>query len=175
MNWYGGWIVFNKPDVIDYTRRLARWLGISHRVGSDMCYWLITESGQIISKSSVEHVTQDDYLQEDTKKHIEEFNRKLEERLDDANFTLEGDEDVDLAYLEDIEADENPGVNVEGGVMPSAEEYDDMVTEERPEDDDEEAIDKYLNMELIMDVGTENERRGRVVKRSRGLEGEPIG
>ena len=29
-------------------KRLARWLGISHRIGSDMCYWLITESGQII-------------------------------------------------------------------------------------------------------------------------------
>ena len=34
-------------------KRLARWLGISHRIGSDMCYWLITDSGQIISKSSV--------------------------------------------------------------------------------------------------------------------------
>lgn len=37
-------------------KQLARWLGISHRIGSDMCYWLITESGQIISKSSVQHV-----------------------------------------------------------------------------------------------------------------------
>jgi hypothetical protein len=34
---------------------------------------------------------------------------------------------------------------------------------------------KYLNVELIMDVGTNDERWGRVVKRSRGLDGEPIG
>jgi hypothetical protein len=33
-----------------------------------------------------------------------------------------------------------------------------MVTPERPEDDDEEAIDKYLNVELIMNTGTNNER-----------------
>ncbi len=44
-----------------------------------------------------------------------------------------------------------------------------------PEDDDKEAIDKYLNVELIMDVGTNNEWWGCVVKWSWGLEGEPIG
>ena len=49
-----------------------------------------------------------------------------------------------------------------------------MLRGERPEDDDEEAIDRYLNMELIMDIGTSGERRGRVIKRSRGPDGEPI-
>ena len=52
----------NKPDTSDGVRRLGRWLGISHRVGSDMCYWLITESGKLVSKTSVEHVILDDYL-----------------------------------------------------------------------------------------------------------------
>ena len=28
-----------KPDVNDKSRRLARWLGVSHHVGSDLCYW----------------------------------------------------------------------------------------------------------------------------------------
>ena len=32
----------NKPDVSDDVRRLVIWIGISHRVRSDMCYWLIT-------------------------------------------------------------------------------------------------------------------------------------
>jgi ribosomal protein L31E len=50
-----------------------------------------------------------------------------------------------------------------------------MVTAERPEEDEEEAIDNYLNVELIMNTGTNDERRGRVIKRSRGLDGEPIG
>ena len=93
----------NKPNVTDETKRLARWLGVSHRVGSDLCYWLITESGQVVSKTSVEHVTRDDYLQEDTKKKIEEFNKKLEERLDDTNFILQGEDGVDLKMLEDID------------------------------------------------------------------------
>ena len=166
-----------KPDVTDKARRLGRWLGVSHRVGSDLCYWIITNSGQLVSKTSVEHVTQDDYLQPDTRKEIEEFNRQLEERLKDDNFILkdEAGNPLGLAYLEDIEIDENPGVKVEGGVVPSDEDYGDMPVGERPEDDDEEAIDQYLNMELIMDVGSNDERRGRVIKRARGQDGEAIG
>ena len=50
-----------------------------------------------------------------------------------------------------------------------------MLTDERPEADDEEAIDNYLTCKLIMDVGSGNERKGRVTKRSRGHGGEPIG
>ena len=50
-----------------------------------------------------------------------------------------------------------------------------MITDERPEADDKEAVDKYLACELIMDVGSGNELKGRVTKRSQGHEGEPIG
>ena len=41
-----------------------------------------------------------------------------------------------------------------------------MITVERPEAGDEEAMDKYFNVELILDVGSANERRGRVAKHS---------
>ena len=50
-----------------------------------------------------------------------------------------------------------------------------MITGERPEGDDEEAVDKYLNDELIFDVGLVNKRQGRVAKRLRGLDGEAVG
>ena len=39
----------NKPDSLDGVRRLGRWLGILHHVGLDMCYWLITDSGTLVS------------------------------------------------------------------------------------------------------------------------------
>ena len=133
-----------KPNFTDNTRQLAHWLGISHRVGSDLSYWLITESGKVISKTSVEHVTRDDYLQADKKAEIEAFNRRLEESLDDANFMIDGEGEFDSMYLDDIDDDENPGVihtdEEEYDTTPSAEDYGDMHTNERPEDDDEEAI-----------------------------------
>ena len=27
--------------------RSARWLGVAHRIGSDLCYWLLLESGRL--------------------------------------------------------------------------------------------------------------------------------
>jgi hypothetical protein len=29
----------------------GRWLDVLHHVGSDLCYWLIIDSGQVVSKS----------------------------------------------------------------------------------------------------------------------------
>jgi hypothetical protein len=78
-------------------------------------------------------------------------------------------------YLDDIEDDENSGVVHTDVNTPSPEDYGDMNTEDRPEDDEQEAIDKYLNVELIMNMGTNDERRGRIIKRSWGLDGEAVG
>ena len=168
------WDVPTKRNINDDTRRLARWLGVSHRVGSDLSYWLVTDSGQLVSKTSVEHVTRDDYLQEGTKRAIVDFNVTLEQRLDDANFQLPGDsgDDIDVPpmYLEDFDYDDNPGVLYSGGITPDIAEQEDV----HPDEDDE-AVDKYLNMELTLGVGTDDPRRGRVLKRSRGLDGRPTG
>ena len=96
----------NKPDVSDNVRRMAIWLGISHCVGSEMCYWLITESGKLISKTLVEHVTRDGMLASGIKQQIDIFNTKLEERLDDTSFMVDGVAGFDSAYLDEIKDDQ---------------------------------------------------------------------
>ena len=68
-----------------------------------------------------------------------------------------------------------PGVVQDPGLTPMAEEHDDMPIDEKPEADDEDAIDEHLNAELIMDVGTNNERRGWVIECSWGQDGAPVG
>ena len=92
-----------------------------------MCYWVATDSGQLVSKTSVKHVMQEDYVQADICKQIDEFNQKLEDRLDDANFQLNIDEDADLSFLEDIEINDSSRVTTEHGVTPGDEEYGDML------------------------------------------------
>jgi folate-dependent phosphoribosylglycinamide formyltransferase PurN len=67
---------------------LGRWLGVSHCVGSDLCYWIVTDSGQVVSKTSVEHVTRDDYLNEDMKAKVKEFEKKLVRVRVRVNLTL---------------------------------------------------------------------------------------
>jgi hypothetical protein len=177
--WY--WDRPDKPSINDETRKLARWLGVSHRVGSDLCYWLITESGKIISRTSVEHVTRDDYLEPDTEKKIKDFNTALEERLDDKNFKVEGNIGPNdwLLDIENEKYDLNYGAMATDGVTPTDEDYGDMLHDERPEADifeeDPKMIDKYLGVEMKMDVGTGQERTGRVIKRARGPDGRVVG
>ena len=169
-----------KPDLTDDDWKLARWIGISHRVGSRMCYWLITQSGKLISKTSVRHVTRTDYQEAEVKRRIDEFNTKFEERMDDTNFTVK-DDPFSREWWDDSadsvdQMDSNYGVVRNDENIPTDEEYGDMFMEDRPDDDEEEElIDKYLNMELRLDVGSGDERTGRVIKRSRGHDGNPIG
>jgi hypothetical protein len=50
-----------------------------------------------------------------------------------------------------------------------------MIVEEHPKADDEEVVDKYLNMELRMGAGMHDERWGQVIKCAKGIGGEPVG
>ena len=81
-------------------------------------------------------------------------------------------------YLEDIDDDPvfNPSVTYPG-VELMAEDYGDMITDKWPNKDDldDEAIGKYLNMELIFSISTNDKRQGCVVKHLQGLDGNLIG
>eukprot|EP00957_Ditylum_brightwellii_P132221 10082020-Ditylum_brightwellii.AAC.1 len=58
---------------------------------------------------------------------------------------------------------------------PDVDEYTDMITDKHPDENDEEAMDQYLTAELILGLGTDGERVGRVMKRCWGLDGQSIG
>eukprot|EP00957_Ditylum_brightwellii_P147743 11250986-Ditylum_brightwellii.AAC.1 len=62
-------------------------------------------------------------------------------------------------------------VTYEEITTPDIEEYTDMITKECPDKDDEEAMGQYLTAELILGLGTDRKRLGRVIKRSQGLDG----
>ena len=42
-----------------------------------MCYWLITETSRLVSKTSSEHVMRYDYLKPDIEFRVDDFNKKL--------------------------------------------------------------------------------------------------
>ena len=89
------------PSMAEHDRELARWMGVAHRHGSDMCYWLLPVSGKPIVTTTLQHVTGEDYRNPDLKSRIDDFNRQLSIRLDDTNFVLPGNEDIDY-YAQDV-------------------------------------------------------------------------
>jgi hypothetical protein len=62
------WVYDHKKIELDGTgRRLARWLGVAHCVGSDLCYWLLLSTGHVVARTTVQHVTREDILNPEIK------------------------------------------------------------------------------------------------------------
>ena len=36
---------------------LGRWLGVSHRVGTSLCYWILSNKGKILSQTTGQNLT----------------------------------------------------------------------------------------------------------------------
>ena len=139
-----------------------------------MCYWIITDIFKIVSKTSVKHVTIDDYLKLDLYSRVDVFNKKLTKRIDNGNLQVNSDVNSKFYFvMSDEDLSENLGVYYASGITPKDEEYGDMIVVGRP-DDEEAVIDNYLNMNLIFDVGTNDKRRGTVVKISQLIGGRAI-
>ena len=56
-----------------------------------MCYWIITESVKLVSNTAVNHLTRYDDLKTDIESRVDDFNKKLTERLYDVNFQVNSD------------------------------------------------------------------------------------
>jgi hypothetical protein len=158
-----------KTDMNQEQSKIGRWIGIAHRVGSEMTYWILTESANVIARSTVQHITSSDMAKDTVKERVSAFDLAVENRLAEDDYIIE---DPNLFYLDDEDGDDlgnnwNPNV-------PTDAEYDDMIQEPKPDVDDIETYDKYLNSEFVIDRGGE-QVRARVAKRARSDSGLPIG
>jgi hypothetical protein len=170
------WIENEKTDTTTDGVHLGRWLGVSHRVGSDMCYWILTKSGKVISNSSVQHVTRLDRQKPEITTRITLFDEAVNRRLDDTNFHLE--DDILGTRIDDI--DDGNGVTA-GNIdidVPTDAEYDDMKFGYKPkhgDDDGLEYFDNYIGAEISVQHGDATER-ARVKKRTRNSDaGDLVG
>ena len=60
-----------------------RWLGISHRVSAGMCCWVLNEQGDVISQSTVQHVTKEDLWNSTLKETLKLAFKRIKEKLSD--------------------------------------------------------------------------------------------
>ena len=80
--YYVVWYI-NSNDSFPTTKgeKLARWCGVSHRVGQAMCYWILTVAGTLISRTTVRPVTDEELRKPDVREQIHNFKLKLNESL----------------------------------------------------------------------------------------------
>ena len=75
------WVIYRSNTGMGETS-LGRRVGISHKVGQAMSYWIVTVSGSIISCVTVQRLTEDEKQTDEYKRRRTEFDEHLEKRLD---------------------------------------------------------------------------------------------
>jgi hypothetical protein len=65
---------------------VGRWLGIAHQIGSSMTCWVLTKSGKVIARSTVQHITTTDMAQPAIQKSVGIFDTAVSQCLADLNF-----------------------------------------------------------------------------------------
>ena len=74
---------FNSADTFPNDKEcLGRWLGVSHRVGQGLCYFIVNNNGQVISNSTVRPATNDEIETDTFKNKLIELDDKIKNSLD---------------------------------------------------------------------------------------------
>jgi len=161
-----GWYepVYQYQDVpFPQTKRIiARWLGVAHRVGQALCYWILTESGQVVARTSIQKLTDDELKSPVTITELAQFDEKIQAKL--GKPILETEDENSNTYFLDIYDDE--------GVTES---YDPDAA--RDEDDlypDQDTYDQYITSQVLLPRG-DNYEKGTVKRRKRDANGNVVG
>ena len=165
------WVWYRENAGLGETK-VGRWLGVSHRVGTLMSFWVLTSSGKVLSRTTVQRMTQLETQLEENKTRMKDFSEHLTERIggndivaedENGNVTLEIDDWDDPAF--DSEFVEEFGRTIN----------DPMIKEADQDFTPDSFDDTYLNMELALPREGGEIQFGRVVKRLRDKDGLPIG
>ncbi|MHA7927589.1 MAG: Ty1/Copia family ribonuclease HI, partial [Marinobacter sp.] len=160
------------PAQPDEPRRLGRWLGVAHRVGSDLCYWILTDSGRVIASTTVQHVTRGDLDSTEIAERVRTFDKRIDDRLDATGFQAQ-DMDGVTQYIEDIGLSESDPARQ--GMVPTDEEYGGMLVSDVTEADEHPDLDQYIGAQLLLDTAGSEPLTARVVRRVHDPSGTPVG
>ena len=62
-------------------RALGRWLGVASRVGQALCYWVLTGSGQVLARTTIQAVSIDELHTQSIIDEIKEYDTRVNTRL----------------------------------------------------------------------------------------------
>ena len=165
------WYMHYHGNVMDKSKAsIGRWLGVSHNVSYQLCYYVLTDKGRVIARHSVQHITEDELKRNDINRKMVAFDNAIKIRKDQV--ILDTTQWHDL-YVLDLEAhadDSSPDTDF----TPSDD--NDVAYEEEDLHKDVvfEPLDNLIGAEALLPCGGEN-AEAVVVKRVKGLDGKPIG
>jgi Reverse transcriptase (RNA-dependent DNA polymerase) len=162
------WVWFKENAGLGETK-IGRWLGVSHRIGPLMSYWILTREGQILSRTTVQRVTNLELKTDENVARCAEFDKSIVTRAGNVEHFIDDGKVRPEAWVDEAQFDEEFN-----------EEFNKVVNDPKIPEADETFTpdifdDTYLNMELALPRGGGEVEFARVVKRMRDKDGLPIG
>jgi hypothetical protein len=153
--------------------KLGRWLGVSHKVGSLMSYYILTDTCQVLSRTSVQRVTNLESQTEENEGRFKDFDNEIKRRLNEDDYPTDGDKASPEEWAQYVSSDfYDEDFQKEFGFVVNDENIPEADEEFTPDVYD----DTYLNMELALPrPDGEGPEFARVTKRLRDKDGKPIG
>ena len=151
--------------------KLGRWLGVAHKVGGLMSYWVIMINCTVIARTTVQRVTSLEMQATHMKERTQAFDRATKVKIKDSeHIILEGGKTHPYDW-NDHPFDEDPDFT---------EEFHEVISNNELKGADDsftpDVYDSSLNMELAIPQGESLEPRlARATKRLKDANGLPIG
>ena len=151
--------------------KMGRWLGVSHKTGSLMSFWVLTPSCRVVSRTSVQRITNLELQEETNKRQMTTFDDAVKEYLRDYNHVLNDGGKSEPYNWSTHPFEDDPDFQ---------EEFDNAVNNPEAKEADElfppDTYDQYLQMELALPQGDSLEPQlAKVTKRLKDANGIPIG
>ena len=67
---------------------IGTWLGPSHHIGSALCYYILTEKATVLSRTSVQHITVEEFETIEMKERITAYHEALNKNMTTESVTL---------------------------------------------------------------------------------------
>ena len=85
----------------------SRWLGVYQRIGSLISYYILTQTGSVISRTTVQRVTNLEFQIDDHKAFFVEYDSEICQCFKEDNFQVERDKTNPEDWAEFMEFDED--------------------------------------------------------------------
>lgn len=166
-DWYEPLWYYEADGFPSDKRLLGRWLGVAHRIGQAMCYWILPASGVAIARTTVQKISPDEMATDTVRAALQQYNQGIRDTIGDS---VADDNAPPPAlglvpqahFLQDEDVDDDFTPFEPAATMPEADEY------------DADAYDAYISANVLLPKG-DGYVGGRVISRKRDGDGHPVG
>ncbi|GFH50498.1 hypothetical protein CTEN210_06974 [Chaetoceros tenuissimus] len=139
---------------------VGRWLGVSHHVGCAYCYYILTNKGEVISRTTVQHIPREEFVKPEVQEAVRSYHTSLDQFLGQDQYVYP-QEDNEFVK-DDVEADIGTGFSDEDlGMMLVALDVDEFVVADDAETKSD-TYDKYIGAEISLPNAADNKLMAKV-------------